>query len=133
MSALNRYNRTALTQTPRESEAMALRLASRRLREASNRAGRNIALGLNHELWSIIFRDLNNAQNQLTGVLKADCLALALWSLNYTTRAVLSDLPVEPLIEVNDTLAEGLEAAQPAPAIRQHSPAGPVASLALAG
>lgn len=133
MSALNRYNRTALTQTPRESEAMALRLASRRLREASNRASINLALGLNHELWSIIFRDLNNSQNQLTGVLKADCLALALWSLNYTTRAVLSDLPVEPLIEVNDTLAEGLESAPPASAIQQDISARPLASLALAG
>lgn len=118
MSAIDRYNRTSLVQTPRESEAMALRLASRRLREASNRKSMNLALGLNHDIWSIIFRDLNNAQNRLTGDLKADCMRLALWSLNYSTRAILSDLPAGPLIEVNDSLAEGLEAKAPVVATR---------------
>jgi flagellar biosynthesis regulator FlaF len=128
MKALNAYDAVAPQQSAREQEAAAFRIASRRLREASDRRSRNAALGINHKIWSIMFRDLNSDQNRLPPLLRQNCIALAVWSLDYSTRAVLSDLPLAPLIDVNERLAEGLSASsQPAAAaVRVFSSGRPV-------
>lgn len=104
------YGARVSAQSFREQEATAFRLAARHLNEAGNRPERNRALGINHEMWSILFRELNSSACALPEILKADCIKLALWSLEYSTKAVLSDLPLSPLVEVNNTMAEGLEA-----------------------
>ena len=103
------YRPVPTAQSAREQEAMALRLAARRLSEASNRLERNRALNINHEMWSILFRELNSPLCPLPEVLKWDCVRLAFWSIDYSTKAVLSELSLDPLIEINDRVAEGLE------------------------
>jgi len=115
MKALNIYNAVAPSQDARQQETMAFRLVARRLQEASDQRTRNAALGINHELWSIMFKDLNSSNNRLPPILKQDCLTLARWSLAYSTRAVLSDLPLAPLIEINEQVAQGLCAPQGMP------------------
>ncbi len=110
MTALNAYNAVAPQYDARQQEMMAFRLMARRLNEATDRRSRNAALGINHELWSLMFLDLSSSNNRLPPILKQDCLTLARWSLAYSTRAVLSDLPLEPLIEINEQMAEGLGA-----------------------
>lgn len=109
MNNYSAYGAKVTTQSPREQEAIAFRLASRRLREATSRPERNRALNTNHEMWSILFRELNSAACSLPDILRQDCINLALWSLDYSNRAVLSDLPLAPLAEINDTIAEGLD------------------------
>ncbi len=117
MNGLNIYNSVTAPQSPREQEALAFRLAARKLREATDRASRNKALHLNHELWSIMLRDLGGSNNALPPILKKDCLALARFSVDYSTRAVLkSELALEPLISVNEQVAEGLDQSSAAPA-----------------
>ncbi len=116
MNGLHVYNSVTTPQSAREQEALAFRLAARKLREATDRASRNKALHLNHELWSIMLRDLGGSNNALPPILKKDCLALARFSIDYSTRAVLKpELPVEPLVSVNEQVAEGLDQSSPAP------------------
>lgn len=115
MAVFNPYNKSidvnsnvGSHQVAREQEATAFRLAAKGLRDAVDRRSRNAALSKNHDLWSIIQRDLNAPGNKLGPVLKQDCLSLARYSLNYSTRAVLSDLPLDILIDINMQVSEGL-------------------------
>ncbi|WP_428392496.1 flagellar biosynthesis regulator FlaF [Lichenicoccus sp.] len=104
------YTPLPTPQAAREEESLVFRLAARRLRDAADRKARNAALGINHEIWSHMFRDLNAAENRLPPILKQDCLTLARWSLDYSTRALLKDLPLQPLIDINEQVADGLAA-----------------------
>jgi len=133
MNNYSAYGAKVTTQTPREQEATAFRLASRRLREAISRPERNRALNINHEMWSILFRELNSAACSLPEILKQDCIHLALWSLDYSNRAVLSDLPLAPLAEINDTMAEGLDSNERtvAPPVVVAMPAGRFAATVI--
>jgi len=116
MNPYSTYGKLAPSQDAREQEALAFRLASRRLTEARDRTERNLALNINHEMWSIVFRELNGPSCLLPDILKGDCIRLAYWSITYSTKAVLSDLPLNPLIEINNAVAEGLEAPSIPPA-----------------
>ncbi len=102
------YAQSSAPSTIREQEALVFRLASRRLREADDRAGRNKALGINHEIWSYVFRELSGTGSHLPAILRSDCLTLARFSLDYSTKALLHDLPLDPLITINERIAEGL-------------------------
>ena len=114
MKAINVYNSVAAPQSARQEEATAFRLAARKLREATDRTARNKALRVNHELWSIMLRDLGGSGNGLPAILKKDCLFLALFSTDYSTRAVLDiALSLDPLIETNEQVADGLDGRRP--------------------
>ena len=116
MNGLNVYNSVTTPQSARAQEALAFRLAARKLREATDRLSRNKALHLNHELWSIMLRDLGGSNNALPPILKKDCFALARFSVDYSTRAVLKpELPLDPLISVNEEVAAGLDQQSAAP------------------
>lgn len=133
MNNYSAYGVKLTVQSPREQEATAFRLASRRLREATSRHERNRALNINHEMWSILFRELNSAACVLPEILKQDCIHLALWSLDYSNRAVLSDLPLAPLAEINETMAEGLDSNErtSAPPVIPVMPANRFAATAI--
>jgi len=68
------------------------------------------ALGRNHQLWSILVQDLSLAENRLPDGIKAELIRLGLWAMRYSTLALLQDLPIGPLIEVNINVADGLQA-----------------------
>ena len=104
----NPYDKSSSETPPREEQAIAFRLVNRKLELADGPAARNAALGLNHELWSILFRDLTSTDNRLPPILKKDCVTLANWSMSYSTRALLEDLPLAPLVNINDDMIEGL-------------------------
>ncbi len=48
------------------------------------------------------------ADNRLPDGIKSGLIGLGLWSMRYSTQALLQELPVEPLIEVNNNVLEGL-------------------------
>ncbi len=48
------------------------------------------------------------ASNALPAELKNQLIGLGAWSMRYSTLALLQDLSLEPLIEVNRNIAEGL-------------------------
>lgn len=81
--------------------------------EAAEGGARIRALGHNHDLWSALVKDLALGGNKLPAPLKENLLALGVWSMRYSTLAILRPLPLDPLIDVNRNVAEGL-ASQPA-------------------
>jgi flagellar protein FlaF len=86
------------------------------------------ALGRNHLLWSILVKDLALDENALASGLKSQLIELGLWSMRYSTLAMLKDLSLEPLIEVNRNILDGLQS-QTLPAARH--PARPLAPFAV--
>ncbi len=77
---------------------------------ASEGVARTRALGRNHSLWSILVKDLALAENGLPEGMKAHLIGLGLWAMRYSTLALLRDLPVQPLIDVNTNVLDGLMA-----------------------
>lgn len=71
---------------------------------------RLVALGRNHELWSILIKALASDTNKLPDGLKSQLMDLAAWSMRYSTLAILHNLSVTPLIDVNRNIADGLAA-----------------------
>lgn len=96
--------------TPRETEILAFGLCNRRLAEATTPRARIEALHKTHELWSLLVRDLESPGNALPAELKQQLVSLGFWAMRYSTLAIARELPVQPLIEVNMNLLEGLRA-----------------------
>ncbi len=96
--------------TPRENEIVAFRLANAGLEAASNQAERIRALYKNQQLWSVILKDVGTEENGLPSDLKAQIAELSLWAMTYSTIAMTKDLALEPLLRVNQDMADGLRA-----------------------
>ncbi len=83
-------------------------MINRELTECSGAAEKTRAIGRNHSLWSILVKDLSLAENRLPEGMKAHLIGLGLWVMRYSTLALLRDLPLQPLIEVNGNVLDGL-------------------------
>ena len=92
----------------RETEMAAFSAVIRALDEAADEGSRIRAFGRNHDLWSMLIKDLGMDGNRLPEPLKAQLLALGLWSMRYSTLAILQKLSPQPLIDVNRNIVEGL-------------------------
>ncbi|HEX4260233.1 MAG TPA: flagellar biosynthesis regulator FlaF [Acetobacteraceae bacterium] len=119
--------------TPRELEIMAFRYCNRLLTEAAEPIARITALSKNHELWSILVKDLALENNGLPEVLKQNLIALGQWSMRYAILAMArTELPMAPMVRVNSDMIEGLEAQALAMAGSRPNAAPATASLAAA-
>ena len=108
-SGAARYREASRQAVPaRETEIAAFGAVNRMLESARDEPERIRALGKNHDLWSILVKDLALAGNMLPEPVKAQLLGLGLWSMRYSTLAILQKLPAEPLLEINRNIAEGL-------------------------
>ena len=112
--------------SPKETELAAFAVITRSLEDAADDAARIRALGRNHGLWSTLVKDLAMAENALPAGLKAELVALGTWSMHYSTLAILRKLSVQPLIDVNRNIADGLASQvllpdPPAAAEREHA------------
>lgn len=96
--------------SPRETEILAFGLCNARLSKASDARSRIDALHKTHQLWSLLVRDLASECNQLPGQLKTELLDLGLWAMSYSVAAIGGELPLGPLITVNQNILEGLRA-----------------------
>ena len=56
----------------------------------------------------MLIKDLARQGNKLPDTLKAELISLGLWSMRYSTVAILNDLSLAPLIEVNRNIAAGI-------------------------
>ena len=93
-----------------EAEILAFGLCNNRMQSAADANARIDALHQNHRLWSALVRDLATEGNALPAELKQQLISLGLWSMRYGTQAVIQNLPLDPLIEVNRNLMDGLKA-----------------------
>ncbi|MFT8718435.1 flagellar biosynthesis regulator FlaF [Acetobacter sp.] len=106
---LKRYNQnTANAMSPRQVESMAFGQTIALLKNASDHKKRIHALSMNQKLWSAVLREVGMESNDTPEVVKNDLLKLAVWSTRYSIRAMLHDLPLKPLIDVNQDMLDGL-------------------------
>jgi flagellar protein FlaF len=96
--------------TPRETEILAFGLCNDRLARADTSRTRIEALHKTHQLWSMLVRDVQSPGNSLPETLKQQLASLGIWAMMYCTRAIPEDLSVQPLIEVNRNMIDGLRA-----------------------
>ena len=66
------------------------------------------ALTRNRELWSTLAIDCANETNQLAKTLRAQIISLSLWVSRYTSTVMRENAELEPLIDINRTIMEGL-------------------------
>jgi flagellar protein FlaF len=81
-----------------------------RLTKATTPRERIDALRKTQNLWSLLVRDLGAKGNKLPNTLKQNLIRLGFWAMSYATRAMLHELSVAPLIEVNRNMIDGLRA-----------------------
>jgi flagellar protein FlaF len=68
------------------------------------------ALDANRKLWNVLSADCATAQNQLPQTLRAQIMSLAMWVSKYSGEVLRSGAALDPLIDINRTMMEGLAA-----------------------
>jgi flagellar protein FlaF len=68
------------------------------------------ALDANRRLWSVLSADCSVPENQLPLTLRGQIISLALWVARYSSQVLRDGADIEPLIDVNRTMMEGLGA-----------------------
>ncbi len=94
--------------SPVETEILALGLCNDRLSRAHDTKTRVEALSRNHGLWSMFLLDLSGTSNRLPQSVKDPLIQLGLWSMAYSNLALTKNLSLQPLIEVNRNIQDGL-------------------------
>ena len=103
------YRRTSQASiSGRDTECALFSMVNRELATCADGQTRVQALGRNHAMWSMLIRDLGLTENTMPDHLKTQLIGLGLWSMRYSTRALLEPLPVQPLIDVNRNIADCL-------------------------
>lgn len=68
------------------------------------------ALELNRKLWNVLSADCSVPENRLPLTLRAQIISLALWVAKYSSQVVRDGAELDPLIDVNRSMMEGLAA-----------------------
>ncbi len=114
--SLNAYRQAATrTETPREMEYRLFAEVTLALMEASKLdradvAGKVDALDWNRRLWTALSDDCSRPDNGLPKPLRASIISLALWVGKHTSAVIRGQEEIEPLIEINRMIMQGLSA-----------------------
>jgi len=68
-------------------------------------------LDWNRKLWRTLATDCMDDRNQLTRELRAQIISLSLWVNKYSKQVSREGASIEPLIEINRTIMQGLQGA----------------------
>jgi flagellar protein FlaF len=68
------------------------------------------ALDANRRLWNLLSADCSAPGNQLPMTLRGQIISLALWVSRYSGAVLREGADIEPLIDINRTMMEGLAA-----------------------
>jgi len=104
---------TARAESPREAEYRLFGQVTRALMAAaeldpSDARGRVDALDWNRRLWSALGADCASDANQLPEALRASIISLSIWVGKYTSAVIRQEDDIEPLIDVNRMIMQGL-------------------------
>lgn len=120
--SLRAYQQAATrAESPREMEYRLFAQVTRALMEAaqldeSQVARRTDALDWNRRLWSTLGSDCADPANQLPAPLRASIISLSIWVGKHTTLVIRRQEEIEPLIEVNRMIMQGLSGSSAAAA-----------------
>lgn len=112
--SIQAYQRAATqADSPRELEYRAFGLATAGLMRAKEEGRANLgalaaALDQNRRLWNMLAADCALDGNQLPAPLRASIVSLAMWVARHSSQVLREGAEIEPLIEVNRTIMEGL-------------------------
>jgi len=67
------------------------------------------AVDWNRRLWRTLAADCMDDRNQLSHDVRAKIVSLSLWVTRYSRQVTRSGAPIDPLIEVNRTIMQGLQ------------------------
>ena len=104
---------TARAESPREAEYRLFGQVTRALMAAaeldpSDLRGRVDALDWNRRMWSALASDCAEPGNALPDALRAGIISLSIWVSKHTSAVIRREEEVEPLIEVNRMIMQGL-------------------------
>ena len=68
------------------------------------------ALDANRRLWNVLSADCSAPDNKLPPPLRAQIISLALWVSRYSSEVLRDGAEIDPLIDINRTMMEGLAA-----------------------
>ena len=69
-----------------------------------------VAIDANRRLWNVLAADCSVPENQLPLPLRGQIISLALWVARYSSDVVRHGADIEPLIDINRTMMQGLAA-----------------------
>jgi flagellar protein FlaF len=68
------------------------------------------AVDWNRRLWRTLAADCMDDRNSLTQEVRAKIISLSLWVAKYSRSVTREKAPLDPLIEINRTIMQGLQA-----------------------
>ena len=68
------------------------------------------ALDANRRLWTLLSADCAIPENALPLAMRAQIISLALWVSRYSSQVLRDGAEIDPLIDINRTMMEGLSA-----------------------
>jgi flagellar protein FlaF len=112
--SLHAYQRAAeQAEGPKQTEYRLFGLVTRALMDAdakdpSDLSGRMKALHWNRRLWTTLAADCANPNNALPEQLRASIISLSIWVDKHTSAVMLKEQPIQPLVDVNRIIMQGL-------------------------
>src|SRR5690349_4188292 len=112
--SLQAYQQAATrAESPRDTEYRLFAQVTRALFEAAKLdptdiGGRMDALDWNRRLWSTLASDCAHPENRLPPPLRASIISLSIWVGKHTSLVIKREDEIEPLIEINRMIMQGL-------------------------
>jgi flagellar protein FlaF len=112
--SLQAYHQAATrAESPRQTEYRLFAQVTMALMEAakadpSDLAARIDALDWNRRVWTVLSDDCASPENGLPAPLRASIISLAIWVGRHTSAVIRRREDIEPLIEVNRLIMQGL-------------------------
>lgn len=112
--SLQAYQRAATSaESPRETEYRLFAQVTLALMEAAKRdpieiGARVDALDWNRRVWSALGHDCSHPENGLPAPLRASIISLSIWVGKHTSAVIRREEEIEPLIDVNRMIMQGL-------------------------
>lgn len=101
-----------ILESPRQTEYRLFGAVTHALMEARDHGakGKELveALDWNRRVWEALGEDCKSDQNKLPDPIKAQIISLSIWVQKYTRRVVRQHKPIDPLIDINRSIMQGL-------------------------
>jgi flagellar protein FlaF len=112
--SLQAYQQAASrAESPRDTEYRLFAQVTLALMEAaradpSDISGRIDALDWNRSVWTVLLNDCSSPTNHLPAPLRASIISLAMWVSKHTSAVIRGQEEIQPLIDVNRLVMQGL-------------------------
>ncbi|MFT3811658.1 MAG: flagellar biosynthesis regulator FlaF [Micropepsaceae bacterium] len=114
MSLAAYQNTLKATENPRDVEYRLFGQVTRALLDAAPlpRTDPKVigAIDWNRRMWSTLAADCSSDSNAMPPQMRAGIISLSLWVARYSSQVMTGAMPVDPLVDINRTIMQGLAA-----------------------